>query len=141
MKRRQRPPATMVFGIKNPIYPFLVVFIIGPRPELKFYRSIIRRFNVSRDWTAVPAVPETAACACAQFDNASVVWISGCDPTPKFFDNFNHELIHVLSNFQDVIGHRSQYRTDEPLAYYAGWLSAEFIRQVIRRRGRLDSRK
>lgn len=133
----------ITFKIDSELYPFHVVFHIGPHPEPTVVGRLTKRYGL---WNGEGELPhcgtaDSTRAATVHFGNGSFVWLKDTDPTPEFFRSFNHEIVHVLMNLGAKVGEYPDFKHDEPFAYFSGWLAGEFVRQIIRRRGRLDSRK
>lgn len=121
----------LVFKLHNDIYPFTVVYIVGERPTDLFAGRVAKRYGLWNGKGNTPGVGDGLG-ATIHFQCGCLVWLSKSGFQPDPMEHFVHEMVHVLSNLQKLTGCFLDRNTDEFHAYYAGWLTKEFVKRIKR---------
>lgn len=118
----------LVFQIRDPLYDFKVVFVIGDRVGDNFLARVCKRYGLWNGEGKSPTCGPGYAC-CNNFEGGCLVWLPKTT-NPAFLQHYTHELVHVLANLSHRIGCYLDKNTDECHAYYAGWLTAMMLRRI-----------
>lgn len=119
-----------IIKIYSDLYHFTVVFVIGPKPSDAFMQKIARRHLLWSGNGEPVYIPKGARASTSSFGTGCLVWLRhGNMNTAGALGLFSHELVHVLTNFADCYGQGIKFQADEMHAYYAQWLSDQFVRK------------
>lgn len=121
-----------VFCLSDKVFPFRVIFYIGSRPSQKRIRQIAERYGVKFEkGFDTAAIPNARAITREwQWAGVAFVWMESWKTDADHLDTLAHEMVHVIAALSNKVGEPIGDGPNELQAYYAGWLTGEFIRRV-----------
>ena len=114
------------FIVKNEIYPFDVMFSFG-ESDINLKKRF-KKFGVSEGSLFEHSLK---LGQCTQFKNGQVlVRMPNIPKTPKDYNTLQHEIFHATTNIMNHIGSKLDEESEEPWAYFIGFLTQKVYEKL-----------
>ena len=129
MKQGKKPA---IFCLKDQVFPFRVIFYVGPKPSQAQIMRAAKRYGVEFEKDFMTgSIPEARAITREwAWAGVAFVWLESWRMDADHLDTWTHEMVHVLAALSTKVGEPIGDGPNELQAYYAGWLTGEFIRRM-----------
>jgi hypothetical protein len=124
--------APTIFCLKEAVFPFKVIFYVGAKPAGPKIQKIAKRFGVKFGKDYEPSELPDAKAVTREWPGAGAVfvWFPDWKTDSPHLDSLAHEMVHVIAALSAKVGEPMGDGPNELQAYYAGWLTGEFIKRM-----------